>query len=321
MRTIRLGRTEAQVPVVSLGTWSYGGLNQVGDRDVGWDGHDDEAALAAMQACFQAGITHWDTADVYGDGRSEALIGQMWNRVPRDQVFLATKVGWDPGEFGHYYHPEQVERRFERSLTNLQTDVIDLYYLHHFGEDAEHLGPALEQARRFRDEGRVRWIGLSDWDADRLRKHCDAVEPDVIQPYRNVLVADTFTRSGLADYCAEHDVGVAFFSPLRHGLLLGKHQAPPGYPPGDFRRNVDAFQDPAALATFAERAERLQARFGAREQPVLGPLLESLLVDAPTACNLVGLRSPAQVAAAVAAAQPLEAEDAAWVKAQYADLD
>jgi aryl-alcohol dehydrogenase-like predicted oxidoreductase len=323
MRTIRFGRTNVDVPVVSLGTWSYGGLNTAGGRDVGWDGHADARARAAMLACFEAGITHWDTADVYGDGRSEALIGSMWEQVPRERVFLATKVGWDAGEFEHFYHPEQVRRRLERSLKNLRTEVIDLYYLHHcdFGDDDRHLGPALEQVRRFRDEGKVRWIGLSDWDPERLSRHCQAVDPDVIQPYRNVLVADTWSRSGLQDHCAQHDVGVAFFSPLRHGLLLGKYESPASFPEGDFRRNVDAFADARFLEAVRERRGRLAERFTARPQPVLAGLLESLLTDAPTACNLVGLRDPQQVAAAVAAAEAaLSADDAAWVRGLYADL-
>ena len=96
MRRLRFGRCEAEVSAVSLGTWAYGGANKVGQRSVGWSGHDDHAARAALRAAHAAGITHWDTADVYGNGRSEQLIGGIWGDVPRDEVFVASKVGWDP---------------------------------------------------------------------------------------------------------------------------------------------------------------------------------------------------------------------------------
>jgi aryl-alcohol dehydrogenase-like predicted oxidoreductase len=321
MRTTRFGRTGVRVPVVSLGTWSHGGTNQVGDRSVGWSGHDDAQAAAALRAAHQAGITHWDTADVYGDGRAEALIGQAWGDVPRDEVFLATKVGWDPGPHGHYYHPEQVRARLERSLRLLRTEVIDLYYLHHcdFGPDDAHLEPALALLRRFRAEGKIRWIGLSDWDCGKIMRVIARVDPDAVQPYRNV-VDDEWESSGLRAWVAEHDLGVAFFSPIQHGLLLGKYSAPVEWPEGDFRRNVEGFRDAELLAALRERRDRLAARFARLPQPVLNPLLGALLEDAPTACTLLGMRSPEQVRSAAAAGEPLDPADAAWVRALYREL-
>lgn len=321
MRTIRLGRTNVQVPVISLGTWAHGGPNQVGDRSVGWTGHDDGLARSALRAAHAAGITHWDTADVYGDGRAEALIGQAWGDVPRESVFLATKVGWDPGPHGHYYHPDQIRARLERSLSNLRTDVIDLYYLHHcdFGPDDRWLEDAIGLLRRFQREGKVRFIGLSDWDPGKVMRVIARVDPDVVQPYRNV-IDDEWVSSGLAAWVAEHDLGVAFFSPLQHGLLLGKYTAPVEWPEGDFRRNVAAFRDAAALARIGANKQRLEARFAGLRQPVLNALLGALLADAPTACTLLGLRNPDQVRAAAEADAPLAAGEAAWVRELYRGL-
>ena len=114
----------------------------------------------------------------------------------------------------------------ERSLRNMRTDVIDLYYFHHcdFGPDDVYFDGALETMRRLRDEGKVRFIGLSDWDASRIMRFIERVDPDVVQPYRN-LVDDGYESSGLKQWVDRHDLGVAFFSPLKHGLLLGKYDS------------------------------------------------------------------------------------------------
>src|SRR5687768_18379281 len=95
MRMLRFGRTGVQVPAVSLGTWGHGGphLSERGES-VGWSGHDDARAREALLAAHRAGITHWDTADAYGNGHAEELIGGMWDQVPRGEIFLASKFGW-----------------------------------------------------------------------------------------------------------------------------------------------------------------------------------------------------------------------------------
>ncbi len=322
MRTIRFGRTEAQVPVVSLGTWAYGGENRTAaGAGVGWSGHDDEAARAALKTAFEQGITHWDTADVYGDGRSEALIGRLWSEVPRDRVFLASKVGWDAGGHGRYYHPALVRERLERSLRLLQTDVIDLYYLHHcdFGPDDAWLDDALEVIHRARDAGKVRFVGLSDWDCDRVAALAPRVDPDAVQVLRNV-THDKYVCSGLSAWVQAHDAGAAFFSPIRHGLLLGKYTAPTTFGEGDFRDRDAAFSDAATLERLVANRRRVETELVQLRQPLLTALLGVLLADAPTGCVLLGQRNPRQVLAAAAADQPLTDDQVAWVRALYADL-
>ncbi len=322
MRQVRLGRTGVEVSAVSLGTWPYGGPNTLPTgMQVGWTGHDPGQARAAMRAAWEAGIRHWDTADVYGpEGDSERQIGAMWGYVPRDDIFLASKVGWDPGPHGHFYEPSHMRAKLERSLTNLQVERIDLCYLHHcqFGPSDEHFDEALAAVRRFQEEGKVRFIGLSDWDADRIMQFIERVDPDVVQPYRNVL-DDKYVSSGLRSWVDDHDLGVAFFSPLRHGLLLGKYDAPTTFSDGDFRNNVDLFTDASAVSHIREAAAAVRARFAAAPAPVVGALVGAVLSDAPTGCALVGLRTPEPIAAAVATAgAALSAQDAAWVRETYA---
>jgi len=289
-----------------------------GDTPVGWSGHDDEKARAALVAAWERGITHWDTADVYGNGRAEGLIGEMWTTVPRADIFLATKVGWDHGPWPHAYHPKLIRERFTRSLELLQTDYVDLYYMHHcdFGEGDRHLDEALEVFRALRDEGKTRFIGLSDWDSANIMRVIARVDPDVVQPYRNV-IDDDFASSGLATRVEDHDLGVAFFSPIKHGLLLGKYDRPVSFPAGDFRQRVDEFGDAEVIERMNEARHAIEERWPGHPQAVLHAVIGAILSDCETSCALLGQRSPAQVEAAAVVGDTLSPDAAAWVRSLY----
>lgn len=318
MRRIRLGRTNVDVPAVSLGTWGHGGPNVNHGVNVGWTGHDDGLAKEALVAAYRAGITHWDTADAYGGGHAEKLIGEVFAEVPRGEIFLATKFGWVTGTSRHFYDVAFMREQAERSLRNMRTDVIDLYYFHHcdFGPNDEYFDGALETMHRLREEGKVRFIGLSDWDATRIMKFIGRVDPDVVQPYRNV-VDDAYVSSGLQEWVDSNDLGVAFFSPLKHGLLLGKYDAPVEYGEGDFRSGVADFKDAAAIERYKHAAAEMRRRFTGHPEPVLHAVTGALLAGNPTACVLLGQRNPAQVAAAAAVGEALSEEEAAWVAGMY----
>jgi len=318
MRTIRFGRTEAKIPTVSLGTWGHGGPNTSEGASVGWSGHDDEAARRALVAAYRAGITHWDTADAYGNGHAEQLIGGVWDEVPRAKIFLASKFGWVKGPTGRWYDPAFMRSQCEASLRNMRTEVIDLYYFHHcdFGPGEAALDEALAMMHRFRDEGKVRFIGLSDWRAAKIMRVIDRIDPDVVQPYRNV-IDDEYESSGLAAYVDAHDLGVAFFSPLKHGLLLGKYEEPQHFPAGDFRSGIPQFGDPEFIERMRLAADAMRRRFPDHPEPVLGALVGALLAGNPTATVLLGQRNPRQVEAASRVGEPLTKEEGEWVRATY----
>ncbi|HET7712470.1 MAG TPA: aldo/keto reductase [Thermoanaerobaculia bacterium] len=318
MRTIRFGRTNAQVPVISLGTWGHGGPNTNNGVSVGWSGHDDGAARAALIAAWRAGITHWDTADAYGDGRAEQLIGTVWDEVPRDEIFLATKFGWVKGPHDHFYDPGFMRSQCERSLKNMQVEIIDLYYFHHcdFGEDDRYFEPALETMRRLRSEGKIRFVGLSDWNARKIMRFIEAVDPDVVQPYRNV-IDDEYEASGLKRWVDEHDLGAAFFSPLKHGLLLGKYEEPQSFPEGDFRSRIAEFRDAGFIERMRAARRDIERRFPSHPEPVLQAVTGALLAGNPTATVLLGQRTPKQVEAASRIGESLSEADAAWVREIY----
>ena len=315
MRTIRFGRTNLQVPTISLGTWGHGGPNVSEGASVGWSGSDDDSAKDALVAAYRNGITHWDTADAYGNGHAEELIGQVWDRVPRSEVFLATKFGYVKGPSGRYYDPAFMREQCERSLRNMRTDVIDVYYFHHcrFGDS---LDDALATAHEFRDEGKVRFIGLSDWDSSAIMQYVERVDPDVVQPYRN-LIDDAYESSGLKKYVNDHDLGVAFFSPLMHGLLLGKYTEPQEFPEGDFRRGVAQFQDAAFIARMQHARDEVSRHFANHPEPVLHAAVDALLTDNPTATVLLGQRNAKQVEAAARIGEALSRDDAEWVRRVY----
>lgn len=318
MQTIRFGRTNVRVPTISLGTWGHGGPNTSEGASVGWSGNDDGLAKKALVTAYRNGITHWDTADAYGNGHAEGLIGEVFSEVPRKEIFLASKFGWVKGPSGHFYDAAFMRSQCERSLHLMKTEVIDLYYFHHcdFGPNDRYFDDALATMRRLRDEGKIRFIGLSDWDGSKIMRFIERVDPDAVQPFRN-LIDDGYESSGLKKWVDSHDLGVAFFSPLKHGLLLGKYDAPQNFPQGDFRSGIAEFRDGEFIKRMQRARDQMTQRFTKDREPVLTAVTGALLSGNPTATVLLGQRNPKQAEAASAAGRALSADEAAWVRSVY----
>src|SRR5258706_590123 len=200
----------------------------------------------------------------------------------------------------------------------MRTDVLDLYYFHHcdFGPDDVWFDDALATMRRLREEGKIRFIGLSDWDASKIMRFIGRVDPDVVQPYRNLL-DDEYESSGLKAHVDAHDLGVAFFSPLKHGLLLGKYDAPQDFGEGDFRSNIADFRDAEVIARMKRAAAAVREKFAGHAEPVLHAVTGALLTGNPTATILLGQRNRRQVDAAAAVGEALSASEAEWVRGVY----
>ncbi|MDG2267001.1 MAG: aldo/keto reductase [Candidatus Marinimicrobia bacterium] len=318
MRKILLGKTEQEVSIISLGTWSYGGSNKVGEIPIGWEGQQEDDSINALKHCYQSGINHWDTADVYGDGKSERIIGSLWDTIPRNEIFLATKVGWDMGSYEYYYHPDHMRKQIEKSLINLQTECVDLLYLHHcnFGKNGEYFDDAIETIRRFQEEGKTRFLGLSDWDFYKIMIYIDKVNPDVVQPYRNVM-DDHYLSSGLKNWIDKNNAGVCFFSPIKHGLLTGKYNEPVKFGDGDFRSRINDFNDDTIIKKMQKNKALLENRFSDHPHPVMRGIIDSLLFDSPSGCVLLGQRNINQVKIATTLGGVLSKEDVGWVKSLY----
>ena len=170
--------------------------------------------------------------------------------------------------------------------------------------------------RRFQDEGKTRFVGLSDWSSEKIMDFIVRCDPDVVQPLRNVM-DDTYESSGLKNYIETHNLGICFFSPLKHGLLTGKYKQPAVFLEGDHRARIKEFQNPQFLEKMLSNKTLLKKRFSNHPNPVLHGLVDSLLFNAPTGCALLGQRNVLQVQAASTVGEILTVEDAGWVKALY----
>ena len=316
-----LGRTGESISVISLGAWSHGKQNIDNSASVGWSNQSDQDSKDALLQSFSLGVNHWDTADVYGDGHSEKIIGSMWDEISRNNIFLATKVGWDKGPNKYWYNSDYIRTKMEQSLKNLKTDCVDLFYLHHcnFGKKDEFLEGAMEQLIRFREEGKTRFIGLSDWSANRIMKYINIVDPDVVQPLYNVYDIE-YVTSGLKDHITKNNLGVCFFSPIKHGILTGKYKSIPNFPKGDFRRTVKEFKNINFIKKMKLNRDKIESKFPYfGEDAILQSLLGAILYDNHTACALLGQRNKAQAEVAGRLGTLFTEKDVLWIFSLYKD--
>lgn len=205
--TRKLGATGITVPAIGIGCWAIGGPDDNLGMPIGWStGANEVQSLAGLEKAWQCGARLYDTADVYGHGKSERLLGRLVAQVPRNEIVLASKVGYFAGTAEHGFEPRHMRRQLEQSLDNLQTDHLDIYAFHHpnFGTDDRWLQPAIEAMRTFRDQGLIRAIGMRgphrfaldrlttppDQRGDKIARFqalFDQVEPDVLAIRDNLL--------------------------------------------------------------------------------------------------------------------------------------
>ena len=209
MQFRNLGKTGIEVSTISMGCWAIvGGMN--------WGDQDKNDSLTALKAAYDAGITCFDTAEMYGDGYSEQLIAEALKTV-RSKLVIASKVS--PQNFA----PADLRAACERSLRNLQTDYIDLYQLH-WPNRSIPLQDSLETLVRLKDEGKIRAYGVSNFGPADLTESLSAN----YEISTNQLAYSMLFRAiefDIAPVCIENDVSIMCYSPLLHGLLTGKFGA------------------------------------------------------------------------------------------------
>jgi aryl-alcohol dehydrogenase-like predicted oxidoreductase len=213
MRTHQLGRNGPQLSVIGFGA------NEVGETDEWPDRPSRDVLHGVIRSALDAGINWLDTAEIYGDGNSETLIGEtLLGR--RDEVFITSKVAPNEktGRRGTGYRPEEVRAACDASLQRLQTDWIDLYLLHRWPFDGETVpieetwGTMSELA----DEGKVRYVGVSNFKQEQIERcmmvrHVDALEPEfaMTMPWKGDLIR----------WCGEQGIGVISYAPLGYGVF------------------------------------------------------------------------------------------------------
>jgi aryl-alcohol dehydrogenase-like predicted oxidoreductase len=207
MRTRTLGRNGPEISVIGFGAWEAGG-------DAWGPNQSEDRVIEAIRAGLDAGITWIDTAEVYGDGTSERLVGRAISDR-RDDVVVATKVAPRPDGTG--FRPEEVGRACRQSLTRLGIDRVDLYQLHWRTGDVP-VEDTWGAMAALVDEGLVRAIGVSNFDRELIER-CEAIRyVDSLQPQFSMLHLE---HRDLIAWCGERGIGVVCFGPLAYGLLTG----------------------------------------------------------------------------------------------------
>jgi len=220
-------RSGVWVSDVGLGMWAVAGSE--------WGDVDDQATLEAVDASLDAGVTFFDTADVYGAGHSEELLGRSM-RGRRERFVVATKIGWidydRQADRSQYDTVEKLVAGVEGSLRRLGTDHVDVIQCH-INVPEPNTDVFLEGFRRLRDQGKVRAWGVSTSDIGLLRRFNSGGDCDVLQVDYSIL--NRTAEVEILPYCLEHGIGVIVRGPLAMGLLAGKFGATDSFPAHDFR--------------------------------------------------------------------------------------
>ena len=295
-----LGNSDLKVSEISFGCWTMGGLNWVNGQPNGWANVDEEEITKGIKAALDAGVNHWDNADVYGNGKAERMLARVFDKlgVKSTSQIIATKMGHHPGTAEHAYEPQHVRMQCEQSLVNLKRDYIDLYYLHHgdFGKDGKYLPGAADMLDRLVKEGKVRYKGQSAYSEDDFERAVPVVKPVALQSWANALDYHFIREGGrLQKLMDTHNCSFVAFSPLAQGLLLDKFdpQNPPTFEEGDHRRNAKKFTT-EELLKLKPKLAKLKSRFGESVESLAAVALNYLLAHKNVGCVIPGFRSEKQ---------------------------
>lgn len=286
-----LGRSGGTLPRVALGCGNFGG---VGSAPAFFgQGLTPDQALEVMDAAWELGITHFDTADAYGGGRSEQAIG-AWIRSRGVQPALTTKT-FNPMEAGadHGLRPERIVRQLDSSLERLAVDSVDLYLAHDFDPDvplAETFG-AFEQLLA---AGKIRAYGVSNFGATQLEAAFAAGSPQAVQNAHSLL--ERGDEDDVLPLCATDHVAYLAFSPLAGGWLTGKYRRGEPFPPGSRMTQRPEPYEPLLVDRTFDALERLAAITGEHGTSMAGAALAWLLADDRVTQVVTGPGRPAHLA-------------------------
>ncbi|HEY4688690.1 MAG TPA: aldo/keto reductase [Anaerolineae bacterium] len=237
MRKRKLGRSNIEVSAIGLGCWAIGGPFWH-DGWVGYGDVDDAESIRAIHAALDRGVNFFDTADAYGCGHSERILGQAL-AGRREQVVIATKFGYVPDEatrqiIGTDASPDYIRRACEASLRRLNTDTIDLYQFHIHDYDLGKAVEVREALEALVTEGKIRWYGwsLGNEQVEQIRLFAEGPHCAAIQHTLNIFVDDPLTLAA----CDEFNLASINQGPLARGILTGKFTADSTFAENDMRR-------------------------------------------------------------------------------------
>jgi len=320
----RLGKSELKVSEIGLGCWAIGGPSfDDNGEPTGWSGNNDADSLAGLYRAYELGVNHWDTADVYGKGHSERLIGRVFREgVKREEIVLASKVGWHKGTAAHSFESLNIRNQLEQSLKNLNTDYLDIYYLHNpfFGEKDQYLNPAAETMHQLKEEGKIRVVGQSAYSYKQFLRVCQTTKPEVLQlPYNALRSPFDALRSDIFSWSDENDMGVVMFGSYAKGILLGKYDENnlPQVEDGDVRARSGEFESDF-LRRLKPALNQLRDRFGSHLGDLARVANQYALSKSEAAVVIPGFKNERQVTVNTATMdKPLTIEEIRFVESVF----
>ncbi|MEY2448903.1 MAG: hypothetical protein QOH79_2379 [Acidimicrobiaceae bacterium] len=302
MHHVRLGTTDLVVSTIALGTWSYGG---------DWGSVDVRAATRTIHGAVALGINFFDTAQGYGFGQAEQILADaLWSTSRREDVVVATKGGLRQAGRGIVRDASAawLRRGVEDSLRHLSTDYIDLSQVHWPDPrtPAAETGAALTELV---EEGKIRYVGVSNYDVAQLEQLRRFVTVDAVQPPYHLFRQDV--DIDLLPFCADHQIGVLVYGALAHGLLGGAMTPDTTFAPGDWRSHSPDFAGEAFAANLAVVAE-LEAFAAARELSLAELAVAWTLAHPAIHVAIMGARTPGHLADSISAADVKLEDDDLW---------
>ncbi len=301
-----LGQTDLRITALGVGAWAMGG----GGWEFAWGPQEDDESISAIKAALDRGLNWIDTAAGYGLGHSETVVGRAVQGLSkRPYIFTKCSLVWDAqGRISHSLEASSIRREAEASLKRLAVDSIDLYQIHWpaWKGAPESASPgsieeAMGELAKLRAEGKIRHIGVSNFDAAQMERARKIAPIASLQPPYS-LVARGVGQSVLP-YCREHGIGVIVYSPMASGLLSGAmtRERIANFPEDDWRRRSPHFQEPA-LSRNLRLVETLRA-IGKRHNVTPGEVAIAWTLRNPAVTGaIVGIRRPDQVNGIIGAA-------------------
>ena len=293
MITKLLGNSDLRITRFGFGAWAAGG----GGWQYGWSTQDDKDSIAAIHAALEIGINWIDTAAVYGLGHSEEIVAKALSEWRGTKPYVFTKCGmvWDDKkEVGYSLRADSVRLECEKSLRRLNTDVIDLYQIHWPADGLPETQEGWATLATMQKEGKVRWIGTSNFSRAELRAAQLIAPITSLQPPYSLIQRDV--EKEVLPFCEEQGIGVIVYSPMGSGLLTGAMttERAAKLPSDDWRSKNPEFQEPKLSQNLqlAQRVRELAARRGVSA----GALAAAWTLSNPAVTGaIIGARNARQV--------------------------
>jgi len=301
MKYRKLGSSELDVSEISLGSWLTYGVGVEADQ-----------ARACVAEAFDQGINFFDTANVYGRGRAERFLGEVLKDHPRDRYILATKLYFPMSDSDRGLSRAQVEKQLDASLERLQVDHVDLYQCHRYDFDTP-LEETMEALTRAVDSGKARYVGFSEWPADRIQAALDLaasrgfVKFVSSQPQYSLVWRDP--EREVIPLSAANGISQIVWSPLGQGVLTGKYDPDKPPPPGSR----------AASEEMGGWIDRLMQPQLLRAVQELKPIAEEAGLTLPQFALAWVLREPNVASAIIGASRPEQVRENARASGAIVD--